>query len=642
MQRKYRFLWLALIIPLGAVGAFATGLVPMPWQASKETPQATAGRVVAPAEAEKTVKQVAVQTPAKQSPPTASKRPADTAAKPKLAFGIDVARLNGDGSSVIAGYGKPGKAMTLMADGKPVGVVTPDQQGDWVLVTAYKFAHLDPKLSLKFGNHLRKTVAAVNNAPATSAPKVRRDTAPASPAVTAQPQPTKPPPPKRRAAEVTEQMLERLKKLTKEAEARSEADATKPPAKSEQKVASAQLTPARPETTSKTVAPEPSKPAATTAPKPPQKVAALTNQPAAAAPTTPPRKTPKAAEPAQQTGKTEPEATAKPNAAADAPVKTQSEAKAPSAAKAASEDKTRGEDKAQAVDKAVVAPAPSARTTEQARPAAPAKPVSPVAPAAPRETAEAPKVKPDETAKTTPPTAARETVKVAKAPTTAPSVTVKPPVDAPRATEQATVAAPQTGTEAPVKTPSDATKVATATPTARAKLPAPSEASRARVEATASPSDSAKAEPAKAADEDKGTTNQKVAAATPAPAKAPPSDVANLPVPVQFVYRKAELTPKGREAAALLLKYFLAKDFKYVVLSGHADERGTNQANMILSKQRLLRIKRLLREGGFEGRLKLVPKGETEKYTGVDRSQFDTEELWQLDRRVEVVSASAG
>ncbi len=109
---------------------------------------------------------------------------------------------------------------------------------------------------------------------------------------------------------------------------------------------------------------------------------------------------------------------------------------------------------------------------------------------------------------------------------------------------------------------------------------------------------------------------------------------------MQFVYRKAELTPKGREAAALLLKYFLAKDFKDVVLSGHADERGTNRANMALSKQRLLRIEQLLREGGFQGRLKLVPKGETEKYTGVDRSQFDTEELWQLDRRVEVVSAS--
>ncbi len=89
----------------------------------------------------------------------------------------------------------------------------------------------------------------------------------------------------------------------------------------------------------------------------------------------------------------------------------------------------------------------------------------------------------------------------------------------------------------------------------------------------------------------------------------------------------------------LLLNYFNAKNFQAVVLSGHADERGSTSANKALSQRRLLRIRDLLRAGGFKGHLELVPKGETEKYMGVDRSQFEAEELYQLDRRVEVMSA---
>ncbi len=111
-----------------------------------------------------------------------------------------------------------------------------------------------------------------------------------------------------------------------------------------------------------------------------------------------------------------------------------------------------------------------------------------------------------------------------------------------------------------------------------------------------------------------------------------------LPVPVQFVYREAVFTPEGEKAAELLLRFFKLKDFKKVVLSGHADERGSTSANMQLSKARLDQIARYLREGGFEGELELVPKGEAEKYTGVDRSKYPIEELWQLDRRVEVTS----
>ena len=58
---------------------------------------------------------------------------------------------------------------------------------------------------------------------------------------------------------------------------------------------------------------------------------------------------------------------------------------------------------------------------------------------------------------------------------------------------------------------------------------------------------------------------------------------------------------------------------------------------MDLSRERLETVAHFLKEGGFKGELELVPKGETEPFTGVVRSQYGKEELFQLDRRVELL-----
>jgi len=137
--------------------------------------------------------------------------------------------------------------------------------------------------------------------------------------------------------------------------------------------------------------------------------------------------------------------------------------------------------------------------------------------------------------------------------------------------------------------------------------------------------------------------------ATVAPAETPPSASAqqlaartptpsiSVPVPVTFVYNEATLTSDGRKAAALLLEYLQIKRFPKITLTGHADERGTNELNMTLSRERLETVARFLREGGYTGQLELVPKGKTEPYLGVVRGDFSQEDLWQLDRRVELV-----
>ena len=119
---------------------------------------------------------------------------------------------------------------------------------------------------------------------------------------------------------------------------------------------------------------------------------------------------------------------------------------------------------------------------------------------------------------------------------------------------------------------------------------------------------------------------------------APPRiETTAVPVPVTFIFNEATLTGEGRRAAGLLLEYLRIKRFPKIKLTGHADERGTDALNLALSAQRLQTVARFLREGGFEGRLELVPKGKTEPYSGVVRGDFSQEDLYQLDRRVELV-----
>lgn len=112
--------------------------------------------------------------------------------------------------------------------------------------------------------------------------------------------------------------------------------------------------------------------------------------------------------------------------------------------------------------------------------------------------------------------------------------------------------------------------------------------------------------------------------------------VRTIPIPVQFVYREAEFTEQGREAVDLLLQYLKLSNSDRVTLSGHADERGSQQLNMDLSRERLNAVEERLRAGGYTGELVLVPKGESEPFSGVDRRTLSAEALYQLDRRVEL------
>jgi outer membrane protein OmpA-like peptidoglycan-associated protein len=189
---------------------------------------------------------------------------------------------------------------------------------------------------------------------------------------------------------------------------------------------------------------------------------------------------------------------------------------------------------------------------------------------------------------------------------------------------------------APQPTAPDATGKQAAAPQAAPSTSPPAGSPPAAASRSAGPQDSATAKPPATLPAKQGAPSTEVAAAPLPPQADPAQNRTVVPVPITFVFNEASFTDSGKKAAGLLLEYLRLKQFKSVSLTGHADERGTEDLNMDLSRERLETVSHFLKEGGFKGELDLEPKGETEPFKGVDRSQYGKEDLFQLDRRVEL------
>ena len=126
-------------------------------------------------------------------------------------------------------------------------------------------------------------------------------------------------------------------------------------------------------------------------------------------------------------------------------------------------------------------------------------------------------------------------------------------------------------------------------------------------------------------------------AANARPAQALPKVAAPLPpTPIRFPYDDASFTAIGRQQAAALSEFLCLRQPDAVTLSGHADSRGSDEYNMVLSRNRLQSVARFLRESGYAGKLVLVPKGKSEPFVSADRNALSPEEAFQLDRRVQL------
>jgi outer membrane protein OmpA-like peptidoglycan-associated protein len=108
------------------------------------------------------------------------------------------------------------------------------------------------------------------------------------------------------------------------------------------------------------------------------------------------------------------------------------------------------------------------------------------------------------------------------------------------------------------------------------------------------------------------------------------------PSPITFIYDEANFTEQGRARVAAMAAFFRQRHVATATLSGHADERGSDRFNLRLSQDRLDAVAHVLREAGYSGKLVLVPMGKRQPFAVVDRQRLSKEEVFALDRRVEL------
>jgi peptidoglycan-associated lipoprotein len=138
---------------------------------------------------------------------------------------------------------------------------------------------------------------------------------------------------------------------------------------------------------------------------------------------------------------------------------------------------------------------------------------------------------------------------------------------------------------------------------------------------------------------------------TPAPAPTPrPSPVAvdtvrstpdtrgtTLAERIHFALDRSDLSPEARTTLAAKAEIMRGSPNVMLRISGHADERGSDEYNLALSKRRAAEARRFLMQQGVDGtRLETVGYGEEQPLdTGA------TEPAWAMNRRAEF-SVSGG
>ena len=131
---------------------------------------------------------------------------------------------------------------------------------------------------------------------------------------------------------------------------------------------------------------------------------------------------------------------------------------------------------------------------------------------------------------------------------------------------------------------------------------------------------------------------------TPAPAPAPVSmPVTTDPIPapdtrrstlqeqIHFALDRADLTPEARTTLTTKAEILRSSPGLTLKIDGHADEQGSDEYNLALSKRRAAAARRFLVEQGIEGaRLETVGYGEEQP---IDRSSSET--AYAMNRRAD-------
>jgi peptidoglycan-associated lipoprotein len=115
------------------------------------------------------------------------------------------------------------------------------------------------------------------------------------------------------------------------------------------------------------------------------------------------------------------------------------------------------------------------------------------------------------------------------------------------------------------------------------------------------------------------------------PAPAPDTRPTTLAEPIHFGLDRADLTPQARATLAAKVEILRSSPGLTLRIDGHADERGSDEYNLALSKRRAAEARRFMMDQGIEAaRLDAVGYGEEQPL-----DPAATEGAWAMNRRAD-------
>lgn len=113
--------------------------------------------------------------------------------------------------------------------------------------------------------------------------------------------------------------------------------------------------------------------------------------------------------------------------------------------------------------------------------------------------------------------------------------------------------------------------------------------------------------------------------------------VAAVPVPIQFVRDREEMTPLGQQYAAEIARLLGQQGHPHVLLVGHTDPDGSDQHNLALSLRRAQAVRRYLIKQGYPGgHVDAEGRGRREPLLLANASEYSQSQINQMLRRVEM------
>ena len=107
-------------------------------------------------------------------------------------------------------------------------------------------------------------------------------------------------------------------------------------------------------------------------------------------------------------------------------------------------------------------------------------------------------------------------------------------------------------------------------------------------------------------------------------------------LPITFEYDSTAFDAKSQAAAADLLDFLTRQGQQEITLIGHTDPRGDDAYNLALSQRRAEAVKQFLQTRSYAGTIHTEGRGKSEPLTVDDPQAYSQDELYQLQRRVEL------